>query len=203
MNFQDMLSDVRDHMSRHNLIEHGHSVVVGVSGGPDSVALLDLMLRLRDDLDMEIHVAHLNHRLRGEASDLDEVFVANLAESNRLPFHSNACDLDRGGKSLEEAARDARHAFLEDVLDQTGSHRIALGHTRSDQAETFLLRLFRGAGTRGLGAIKPLRMRSGSGLCWACRENGLLPIMNFVICPSGRMNRTTIHVSCETVSGMT
>ena len=157
MNSQDMLSDVRDHMSRHNLIEHGHSVVVGVSGGPDSVALLDLMLRLRDDLDIEIHVAHLNHKLRGEASNLDEVFVANLAESNRLPFLSKACDLDRGGKSLEEAARDARHAFLEDVLDQTGSHRIALGHTRSDQAETFLLRLFRGAGTRGLGAIKPLR----------------------------------------------
>ena len=157
MNSLDVLSNVRDHISRNNLIESGHTVVIGVSGGPDSVALLDLMMRLQVELDLKIHIAHVNHGLRGEESDKDQEFVAHLAHSNHLPFHCEAIQLESQGKSLEEAARDARHAFLEAVRGHTGSDRIALGHTRSDQAETFLLRLFRGAGTKGLGAIRPLR----------------------------------------------
>jgi tRNA(Ile)-lysidine synthase len=153
----DVLSEVHSYISRRGLIEPGQQVVIGVSGGPDSVALLDLLCRLSVDLEFQIHVAHMNHRLRGEASDGDEAFVSRLADTLDLPYHSKAMDIDRRGKSIEEAARDARLEFLKHVLDQTGSHRIALGHSRSDQAETFLLRLFRGAGARGLGAIRPIR----------------------------------------------
>ena len=158
---EDLLQPVLAFIDCHKLLATGDRVIVGVSGGPDSITLLDLLCRLRKDRGVELRVAHLNHRLRGPESDGDAEFVAAFASQCGLPYHGGSEDVAelsrRKGYSLEEAARIARIEFLEAVRQQTGSNRIALGHTRSDQAETFLLRLLRGSGRRGLGAIRPLR----------------------------------------------
>ena len=154
---RDLLDRVQFDMAHHHMYISGDRVVVAVSGGPDSVALLDLLFRLKSMLGINLHVAHLNHRLRGAQSDSDADFVGTLASNLNLPYHTQAVDLCPKGQSLEEAARNARHAFLNETRSRTGATRIALGHTRSDQAETLLLRLLRGAGTRGLAAIRPVR----------------------------------------------
>jgi len=158
---EDLLPDVQAYISEQAIFAPGDRVVVGVSGGPDSVCLLDLLFRLRNTWRLALHVAHLNHRLRGDDSETDEAFVASLAAGLNLPYHRGETDvaaLARSEKtSIEAAARIARQIFFETLRDKTGADRIALGHTRSDQAETLLLRLLRGAGTTGLGAIRPVR----------------------------------------------
>ncbi len=160
---RDLLPGVRAYIARQGMLAMAEGVVVGVSGGPDSVALLDLLFRLRGELGITLHVAHLNHRLRGADAEADAAFVAGLSAALELPYHGGEADVAalarRGKHALEEAARIARHRFLETVRRKTGAARIALGHTRSDQAETLLLRLLRGAGRRGLGAIRPVRDR--------------------------------------------
>ncbi|MDP6779228.1 MAG: tRNA lysidine(34) synthetase TilS [Candidatus Latescibacteria bacterium] len=157
----DLVQPVAAFIDRHGMLTSGDVVVVGVSGGPDSVTLLDVLHRLREEWDLDIHVAHLDHRLRGPESDADAEFVASLAARLDLGYHGGAEDVAelsrREAYSLEEAARIARIGFLEKVRQQTGGNRIALGHTRSDQAETLLLRLLRGSGRRGLGAMQPVR----------------------------------------------
>ena len=152
----DLLQGVLSYIDRHEMIRDGDRIVIGVSGGPDSVSLLDLLFRLRESLDIWLCVAHLNHQLRVPASDMDERFVRGLAATMDLPFYSERATLRVGG-SPEAAARKARLAFLERVMRTAGASRIALGHTRSDQAETVLMRLFSGAGPTGLGAIRPIR----------------------------------------------
>ncbi len=140
------------------------TVVVAVSGGPDSVALLHTLFRLQDELALRLHVAHLNHMLRGETSDKDAEFVGALAETLGIPFTCESRDTrahqrERKNSSLEDAARDVRHAFLSDVADEVGASRIALGHTVDDQAETVLLQLVRGTGLSGLRGMLPVRGR--------------------------------------------
>lgn len=152
----DLLMAVQSYIDRHDMIEPGDGIVIGVSGGPDSVSLLDLLSRLRKSRDLRLFVAHLNHQLRGLASDEDQQFVSDLAASMDLAYFSENVVLPNGG-SPEEAARDARLAFFKRVLRTAGASRIALGHTRSDQAETVLMRLIRGAGPTGLGGIRPIR----------------------------------------------
>lgn len=157
---EDLLTDVGAFIVEHRMTAPGEGVVVAVSGGPDSVVLLDLLLRLRERLQIFLHVAHLNHGLRGEQSERDAEFVFELAGRLNLPCHDGVADLKAASFkacSPEEAARTARHGFLRGVRAQTGCARIALGHTRSDQAETVLLRLLRGAGRRGLSAMRPVR----------------------------------------------
>ena len=161
---EDLLSRFEYGLTSNNLLSRGDEVVVAVSGGPDSVALLDLLYRICEKWQLTLHVAHLNHQLRGTASDEDERFVQELADRLGLPFHSEAVDIKslskRKKRSIEEAARMARRDFLKHILSRSDSDRIALGHTRSDQAETFLIRLIRGAGRTGLGAILPRNQ------CW-------------------------------------
>lgn len=138
-----------------NLFQPGETVVVAVSGGADSVALLDIMTRL--ECGLHLVVAHLNHCLRGAESDADEAFVASLADSYHLPFVSqrfDVADLARRERlSLEDAGRRARYAFLEQSAAQFGASSIALAHHQDDQAETVLIRLLRGSGGTGLAAM--------------------------------------------------
>jgi tRNA(Ile)-lysidine synthase len=138
-----------------NLFHPGETVVVAVSGGADSVALLDIMTRL--DCGLHLVVAHLNHCLRGAESDADEAFVASLADNYHLPFVSQRCDVAdlarRERLSLEDAGRRARYAFLEQTAAQYRASSIALAHHQDDQAETVLIRLLRGSGGTGLAGM--------------------------------------------------
>jgi len=137
----------------------GESVLVAASGGPDSICVLHLFCRLREESPFPLAAAHLNHGLRGAESDRDAEFVASLASGLDLPFHLRtlpAGSLAGTVDGLEGAARRARYAFLTETARQIGASRVAVGHTRDDQAETFLMRLLRGSGARGLAGIYPM-----------------------------------------------
>jgi len=136
-------------------------VLIGLSGGSDSVALTLLMRGLSEHGDFNVvGLAHLNHRLR-ETADRDEAFCRGLAETLRMPIHVDALDVAGYATaqrlSREDAARRLRYDFLHRVALEVGADRIAVGHTRDDQAETFLLKLVRGAGLTGLAGIYPHR----------------------------------------------
>ncbi len=141
------------------LIAPGDRVLAAVSGGADSVALAALLLRLRDEMPLEVRLAHFNHRLRAEA-DADEAFVRGLARRWVLPLAVAGADVRaaaaRGRLNLEEAARELRYAFLRRAAAEGGATKIATGHTLSDQAETVLMRLMRGTGLAGLAGIAPV-----------------------------------------------
>jgi tRNA(Ile)-lysidine synthase len=153
-----LLDQVRATIAQHKLVEPGDTVVVGVSGGPDSLALLHALRALRAELGIALHVAHLNHRLRGDESDADAQFVAQLAREWQLPATIEARDvaaLARERKlSVEEAARHARYAFLAQVAQRVGARVIAVAHNADDQVETVLMHLMRGAGLAGLRGMQ-------------------------------------------------
>ena len=156
----DLLARVRRTIERQALAEPGCRVLIGLSGGADSVAMLWLLRELERDGALTIAAAaHLNHQLRGADADGDEAFCAALAARIAVPFVSERVDvaaLARAQKrSIEDAGRSARYAFFERAADACAADRITVAHTKDDQAETFLLRLLRGAGTRGLAAIRP------------------------------------------------
>jgi len=144
-------------IAEHELIPRDATVVLGVSGGPDSVALLDFLVgrRAQAGAPSEIIVGHVNHGLRGEESDADQVFVEELAAKLRLRFMSERVQPAR--RSLEESARKVRYAALRRMAVAARTTRVAVAHTADDQAETVLMRLIRGAGLTGLGGMRPFR----------------------------------------------
>jgi tRNA(Ile)-lysidine synthase len=133
------------------------SIGAACSGGADSTALLLALAELRDELGFELSAVHLNHRLRGDGSAADEAFVRELAASLGLPVHVRSLDVQALGGNLEQAGRQARHAFFAELIQDGSCDLIATGHTLSDQAETVLFRLVRGSGLRGLRGIQPRR----------------------------------------------
>ena len=147
-------------IERYRMVHPGDRVLVGLSGGADSVALTELLLELKPRLGITLVLAHLNHGLRAEAEE-DEAFCRSLSERLSLPFASGRADVAerarKSKRSIEDEGRNARYQFLEAQAAQFGAQRIAVGHTLDDQAETFLLRLLRGSGSRGLGAIHPVK----------------------------------------------
>jgi tRNA(Ile)-lysidine synthase len=136
-------------------------VVVAVSGGSDSVCLLSVLAELSREYDLTLHVAHLDHLFRGKESADEALFVADLAEKLGVPATIGKIDVPafcrERGLSSQEGARTARYGFFSRVVEATGASRIATGHTADDQAETFLMRLLRGAGVSGLSGIPPVR----------------------------------------------
>jgi tRNA(Ile)-lysidine synthase len=161
---------------RHGLLRDGSRVLVGLSGGADSVALLLVLRELERDGVLAIAgAAHVNHLLRGAESDGDETFCAALAAALDVPFRAVRIDvaaLARAQKrSVEDAARSARYSFFERIMSELGAGVVAVAHTREDQAETFLLRLLRGSGTRGLAAIHPRAGRVIRPLLDAARDD--------------------------------
>ena len=141
-------------------IRAGDRVAAAVSGGADSVALLCLLLELRSELGIVLWVAHVNHKLRGEESEEDERFVANLARQHGLELDIRVAPVDGSHNSeirsgIEAAARELRHGFFRQLAREGRATKIATAHTLDDQAETVLLRIFRGTGIRGLSGIHP------------------------------------------------
>ncbi|HOT90329.1 MAG TPA: tRNA lysidine(34) synthetase TilS [Anaerolineae bacterium] len=155
----DILREVQRTIETYHLLQPGARVVVGVSGGPDSVTLLHVLRRLSGPLNLGLHVAHLHHAIRGADADADAGFVAALAAAWGLPCTVERVDVqaiaEREKLALEEAARHARYAFLCRVAQSIGATRIAVGHNADDQAETVLMHLLRGAGPAGLRGMLP------------------------------------------------
>ncbi len=155
----DLLAEVCAYIERHRLLDRGDAVVVGVSGGPDSVALLHLLHQLVEPWGLRLHVAHLHHGIRGLDADADAEYVGALAQRLALPWtleRVSLPDLAREqGLALEEAARRVRYAFLARTARRLGARRIAVGHNADDQAETVLMHLLRGAGLSGLRGMLP------------------------------------------------
>ncbi|HEY7404671.1 MAG TPA: tRNA lysidine(34) synthetase TilS [Candidatus Angelobacter sp.] len=154
-----MLEKVQAHIRRHGLLSPGDRVAVAVSGGADSVALLRMLLELRQELGIVLSVAHFHHQIRGVEADSDQQFVTNLALHFQLEFHAGSAsvpDFARDHKlSLESAARELRHQWFAELLRREVATKIATAHTLDDQAETVLMRILRGTGVRGLAGIAP------------------------------------------------
>jgi tRNA(Ile)-lysidine synthase len=153
-----LVARVRRAIRRHALIPPGGRVAVSVSGGADSVALAHVLVELAAVGDVEVAgLAHLNHQLRGEHADADERFCRELAARLSVPIVVESIDVKAKAaaerRSIEDAARGIRYAFLERAADRLGAPRVAVAHTRNDQAETVLLRLIRGTGPEGLRGI--------------------------------------------------
>ncbi|UZE46502.1 tRNA lysidine(34) synthetase TilS [Selenomonas sputigena] len=154
-----MLNKVLAFCEEHGLLAHGSSIVVAVSGGADSMALLDLLLHLQERLALSVHVAHFEHGIRGEASREDADYVAAFCRTKGVACSVEAADVPQYAKerrmSLETAARELRYAFLRRVKAHVGAQVIAVAHHADDQAETVLQHILRGAGLHGLVGMRP------------------------------------------------
>jgi tRNA(Ile)-lysidine synthase len=154
-----VLERLLQHVRDQDLICAGDRVAIALSGGADSVALLRLLLEARSELGIVLSVAHFNHKIRGRDADEDEAFVQELAAKYDLPFHAERADTPQFARErhlgLEAAARQLRQQFFRELIRQNKAEKVATAHTLDDQAETVLLRLMRGAGTKGLAGIYP------------------------------------------------
>ncbi len=151
----------------HRLVSNQRKLLVAVSGGPDSVCLLHILVNLKNELGIELHVAHLNHQLRGAESEADTTYVADIVHRLGIPATIEKRDVKAYQAhqhiSLEEAAREVRYAFLAQVARSIGARQVAVGHTTDDHIETILMHLIRGTGTRGLGGLQPSAVWQSSG----------------------------------------
>jgi len=156
----DVSRQVQQTIDRHDLLAPGETVVVGVSGGPDSLCLLHILLRLQERYDISLHVAHLNHGARGNDSRADAQFVRKIARRWKVPATIEERDVPALARDhklpFEEAARRVRYAFLARVAHEVGACRIAVGHNADDQSETVLMHFLRGSGPAGLRGMLPV-----------------------------------------------
>lgn len=147
-------------IKKYNLIEDGDKIVLGVSGGPDSLAMLTILNEIRNEklIDFSIFVAHINHMIRDEANE-EEEFVRKICEKNKIEFYSKRLDIHEFANNnkigTEEAGRKVRYEFFNEVLKNTDSNKIAVAHNKKDRAETMILNLLRGSGINGLKGIEP------------------------------------------------
>lgn len=154
-----LISRVATYIQRYALLEPCAGVVVGVSGGADSLCLLHLLLQVAPQMELRLHVAHLNHTLRGDESDADASCVETLAQTWGVPCTVERANVKalavRRRLSIEEAARQARYAFLARTAQRIGARHIAVAHHADDQAETVLMHFLRGSGVAGLRGMLP------------------------------------------------
>ena len=156
---QTLAQRVLHFIQKEHLISNPSCLLVAVSGGPDSVCLLHILVKLREKLDITLHIAHLNHKLRGAESETDARYVSELAHRLGIPATIEERDVKayqaHQHTSLEEAAREVRYAFLAQVAQSIKAEKAAVGHTVNDHIETILMHLVRGTGIKGLGGLQP------------------------------------------------
>lgn len=151
-------------IQKYNLIQNGDKVVVGLSGGPDSISLINVLNEIRNEetyeLKFDLIAAHINHNIREEAKS-DEDFVVKYCKEKNIEIHVLSIDINKKAKEekkgTEEAGRNARYKFFEEILIKTKANKIATAHTANDNAETVLMNIIRGSGTSGLKGIRPIR----------------------------------------------
>lgn len=147
-------------IKENNLINDGDSIVVGVSGGPDSITLLDILIKLQNKIKFNIVVAHINHMIRVEAIE-DQKYVEEYCKTKNIPFYVKQESVEILAKNqkigTEEAGRNLRYEFFNEILKKTNSNKIATAHTKNDNAETVLMNIIRGAGSSGIKGIEIIR----------------------------------------------
>ena len=152
---------VKKTIEKYSMFSPGDRVLVGVSGGPDSVCLLHILNRCRKEMALSLHIVHINHGIRKRESKREEKFVSHLAGRMDLPITVKSLDVPSYARekrlTIEEAARDMRYSAFEQLAGKLNAKKIALGHTASDQVETVLMHLLRGSGPQGLSGIPPVR----------------------------------------------
>ena len=155
-----MIKKVLETIKKYNLIENGDKIVLGVSGGPDSITMLDILRQLREGLEFEIVVAHINHMIREEAIE-DEKYVQEYCKKNNIECYIKRIDVEKIANTkkigTEEAGRKVRYEFFEEILQKTGSNKIGIAHNKNDKIETIIMHILRGSGISGLKGIEPKR----------------------------------------------
>lgn len=159
-----MKNKVLETIKKYNLIENGDKLVLGVSGGPDSISMLNILNEIRQDdkvkLNYEIVVVHINHMIRKEAVD-DELYVKEYCDKRNIDFYSKSIDVKKLANTnkigTEEAGRNVRYKFFNEILEKTSSNKIAIAHNKNDNAETMIMNIMRGSGISGLKGIEPKR----------------------------------------------
>lgn len=156
-----MIEKVKKTIEKHKLLKKGDHVIVGVSGGPDSISLLYILFSLKKEFQLALSVVHINHLLRGKDSDEDEVYVREYCKSLEIPFYSYRINVKKLSQELgitdEEAGRKARYDTFYKVVKEVSANKIAIAQNMNDQAETLLMRLTRGSGLDGLSGIDYIR----------------------------------------------
>lgn len=187
-----MSNDIRKRflkfIKEKNIVKSGDKILVGLSGGPDSVCMLNLLCSIRDEEKIEVAAAHINHMLRGEEADKDEEYSKRLCESLGVRFFSKRIDINKyaleTGKSSELAGREVRYDFFNEIINKINFNKIATAHNANDQAETILMRIMRGTGLEGLGGIpveregkyiRPILFMKREEVEQYCKENNLNP----------------------------
>lgn len=153
---EEFCAKVKLTIKRYNMLQNGDTVIVGLSGGADSVALFSMLLCEKNALGIHLAAAHVNHGLRGEEADSDAEFVAQLCKNAAVPLYVNRLSHPNPAEASEEWARDERYAFFNSLAQQHNA-KIALAHSLSDNAETVLFNAVRGSGPKGLAGIPPVR----------------------------------------------
>lgn len=152
-----MINKVKETIVKEELIQIGDKIIVGISGGPDSVCLLHILASLKEEYHLTIYGAHLNHNFRGIESQLDAHYVSKLCEDLNLICFIKSIDVaqfsESNGFTFEEAGRILRYQFFDEVSEKVGANKVAVAHNLNDQAETILMRFLRGTGMEGLTAI--------------------------------------------------
>ena len=151
-------------IKKYNLIENGDKVVLGVSGGPDSISMLDILNEIQEDkknnLDFEIVVAHINHMIRKDAVE-DEKYVKEFCKKKKIEFYSKSIDVEKLANTnktgIEETGRMVRYNFFEEILEKVNATKIAIAHNKNDKAETIIMNFMRGSGISGLRGIEEKR----------------------------------------------
>ena len=157
-----MEQKVFETIKKYNLIENGDKIVVGVSGGPDSISLLNALKNIQKEgiLNFEIIVAHINHQIREEANS-DEEYVKNYCLKNQIKFFSKRIDVinyaNNNKIGLEEAGRILRYNFFDEIMEEEKAQKVAIAHNKNDKAETIIMNILRGSGLSGLKGIEPIR----------------------------------------------
>lgn len=156
-----MLKQVKDYVSKWQMLKKEDCVIIGVSGGADSVCLLFVLLELQKEIGFQMVAVHVNHRLRGESADADERYVKELCARYGVPCETYSEDVELFAKkrkqSTEEAGREVRRMCFKQAMKKHNGTKIALAHHQNDSAETFLFHLARGTGIKGLGGISPVK----------------------------------------------
>lgn len=184
---EHFVDQVKAYISKHNMLSPGDSVVVGVSGGADSLCLLHVLNTIKDEIGIKIFAVHLNHQFRGADADADAQFVEDICKSWNIPYRIESFDVPgyskESGLSPEEAGREIRYKLFRDAKDEIGANKVAVAQNLNDNIETILMRLIRGTGLEGLKGIdavrddiiRPLLDTDRASIEEYCRQNGLQP----------------------------